>query len=86
MQGKKLHTGRSRNDQVALDMRFIQEMKCWRWIDLFKEILEVLLETDEGKCRDIYAGIYTFQKAQPITLAHHMGERILRCSSVTDSD
>ena len=58
--GKKLHTGRSRNDQVALDMRLYT-------------ILEVLLKLMKENVETYMPGFTHLQKAQPITLAHHMG-------------
>ncbi len=71
--GKKLHTGRSRNDQVALDMRlYIRDE-----IDETKKLLFNLLDTI---CKVMKANVHTYmpgfthlQKAQPVTLAHHMG-------------
>ena len=57
--GKKLHTGRSRNDQVALDMRLYTRDEIEALDTLLKELLEVLFKTDERAYRDVYAGIYT---------------------------
>ena len=71
--GKKLHTGRSRNDQVALDMRLYTkdqiEMLNTLLIDLLKTIHEIMKEHVDT----IMPGFTHLQKAQPITLAHHMG-------------
>lgn len=71
--GKKLHTGRSRNDQVALDMRLYTkdqiEMLNTLLVDLLKTIHEIVKEHIDT----IMPGFTHLQKAQPITLAHHMG-------------
>ena len=71
--GKKLHTGRSRNDQVALDMKLytrdeIKEIDC-----LLKRMLEVLLRLMKEHMKTYMPGFTHLQKAQPITLAHHLG-------------
>ena len=71
--GKKLHTGRSRNDQVALDMKLyirdeIQELRA-----LTKELLTTILLTMEEHTQTFMPGFTHLQKAQPTTLAHHMG-------------
>lgn len=71
--GKKLHTGRSRNDQVALDMRLYTRDQ----IDEMIELVKVLMTTTNGIMAEhlntIMPGFTHLQKAQPITLAHHMG-------------
>ena len=71
--GKKLHTGRSRNDQVALDMRLYTKDQ----IDMLNTLLIDLLKTIHKIMKDhtdtIMPGFTHLQKAQPITLAHHMG-------------
>ena len=71
--GKKLHTGRSRNDQVALDMRLYTkdqiEMLNTLLVDLLKTIHDIMKEHVDT----IMPGFTHLQKAQPITLAHHMG-------------
>ena len=71
--GKKLHTGRSRNDQVALDMRLYTRNN----VELVDERLEALLSTIlhvmEENVDTIMPGFTHLQKAQPLTLAHHMG-------------
>ncbi|MCD7981503.1 MAG: argininosuccinate lyase [Clostridiales bacterium] len=71
--GKKLHTGRSRNDQVALDMRLYTRLEVLYTDALVKELLEVLLKLMEEHTETIMPGFTHLQKAQPITLAHHMG-------------
>ena len=71
--GKKLHTGRSRNDQVALDMRLYTRDEVRELDGLLKKLLEVLLRIMEENTETIMPGFTHLQKAQPITLAHHMG-------------
>ena len=71
--GKKLHTGRSRNDQVALDMRLYTRAEVLETDGLLKRLLEVLLRIMEENTETIMPGFTHLQKAQPITLAHHMG-------------
>ncbi len=71
--GKKLHTGRSRNDQVALDMRLYTRDEIKETDDLLKKLLETLLDIMEKHTDTVMPGFTHLQKAQPITLAHHMG-------------
>ena len=71
--GKKLHTGRSRNDQVALDMRLYTRKELLETDELLKELLETILKIMEENLDTIMPGFTHLQKAQPITLAHHMG-------------
>ena len=71
--GKKLHTGRSRNDQVALDMRLYTRQEVQETDELLKNLLQVLLRIMEENKETIMPGFTHLQKAQPITLAHHMG-------------
>ncbi|HBN57350.1 MAG TPA: argininosuccinate lyase [Lachnospiraceae bacterium] len=71
--GKKLHTGRSRNDQVALDMRLYTRDEVKKTEDLLKDLLKVILRIMEENTQTIMPGFTHMQKAQPITLAHHMG-------------
>ncbi len=71
--GKKLHTGRSRNDQVALDMKLYTRDEIEALDELLKEILEVLLSIMKDSTEVFMPGFTHLQKAQPITLAHHMG-------------
>ena len=71
--GKKLHTGRSRNDQVALDMRLYTREQVVNTDGLLKELLEVLLDTMEANLDTYMPGFTHLQKAQPTTLAHHYG-------------
>lgn len=71
--GKRLHTGRSRNDQVALDMKLYTRKEVLEMNDLLKELLESLLKIMKENTDTIMPGFTHLQKAQPITLAHHMG-------------
>ncbi len=71
--GKKLHTGRSRNDQVALDMRlYVREELC-HTDALLLELLKVLQRIMEEHIDTFMPGFTHLQKAQPVTLAHHIG-------------
>ena len=69
--GKKLHTGRSRNDQVALDMRLYTRARVAETDGLLKKLLEAILDTMENNLETYMPGFTHLQKAQPITLAHH---------------
>ena len=71
--GKKLHTGRSRNDQVALDMKLYTRDEITELDGLLKEMLETLLTLMKENTETYMPGFTHLQKAQPITLAHHMG-------------
>lgn len=71
--GKKLHTGRSRNDQVALDMRLYTREEVVETDKLLKKLLQTILKIMETHTETIMPGFTHLQKAQPITLAHHMG-------------
>lgn len=71
--GKKMHTGRSRNDQVALDMRLYIREQVIVVDEELRELLKVLLRIMEENIRTYMPGFTHMQKAQPITLAHHIG-------------
>ena len=71
--GKKLHTGRSRNDQVALDMRLYTRARVAEMDGLLEKLLEAILDTMENNLDTYMPGFTHLQKAQPITLAHHYG-------------
>ena len=71
--GKRLHTGRSRNDQVALDMKLYTRSFLERADLLLKELLEVLLHIMKENTDTYMPGFTHLQKAQPTTLAHYMG-------------
>lgn len=71
--GKKLHTGRSRNDQVALDMRLYTRQEVLAVDELLKDLLNAILTIMENNTDTFMPGFTHLQKAQPVTLAHHMG-------------
>ena len=71
--GKKLHTGRSRNDQVALDMKLYTRSEITALQGLVVDMLRELLAIMKDNTETIMPGFTHLQKAQPITLAHHMG-------------
>ena len=71
--GKKLHTGRSRNDQVALDMRLYIRDEVDETVELLKNLLGTILRIMEENTETYMPGFTPLQKAQPVTLAHHMG-------------
>ncbi len=71
--GKKLHTGRSRNDQVALDMRMYVRDEVRQTDRLLYQLLEVLQRIMEENTETYLPGFTHLQKAQPVTLSHHMG-------------
>lgn len=87
--GKKLHTGRSRNDQVALDVRIYLRHEADEISAMLKELRGILLGIAERNIDTIMPGYTHLQKAQPITLAHHImayyemfrrdGERLNDC-------
>ena len=71
--GKKLHTGRSRNDQVALDMKLYIRQEVLEVSEELQKLLETLLSVMEKNTETYMPGFTHLQKAQPTTLAHHMG-------------
>ncbi len=71
--GKKLHTGRSRNDQVALDMKLYIRDEIQETDDLVKQLLEAIEKIMEEHIHTYMPGFTHLQKAQPVTLAHHAG-------------
>ena len=70
--GKKLHTGRSRNDQVALDMKLYTRDELAEIDRLLKSLLDELLRLAELHTETFLPGFTHLQKAQPVTLAHHL--------------
>lgn len=70
--GKKLHTARSRNDQVALDLRMYLRRKSGEIISLLCQLLDVLCRRAEETKADILPGYTHLQRAQPITFGHHL--------------
>ena len=71
--GKKLHTGRSRNDQVALDMKLYTRDEITECDALLRELLSVILSIMKENTETFMPGFTHLQKAQPLTLAHHFG-------------
>ncbi len=70
--GKKLHTARSRNDQVALDLRMYLREQAGEIIELVKELLFALTEQAQTHKAAILPGYTHLQRAQPITFGHHL--------------
>ena len=70
--GKKLHTGRSRNDQVALDIRMYVKEQITDIRKLMLELIEALNNIAEANINTIMPGYTHLQRAQPVTLAHHV--------------
>ena len=70
--GKKLHTARSRNDQVALDMRMYLRKECYSIIEKINDILRVIVKQAEQNKYTIMPGYTHLQRAQPIVFAHHL--------------
>lgn len=71
--GKKLHTGRSRNDQVALDMKLYTRDEIKECDALLRDLLTVILSIMKKNTSTFMPGFTHLQKAQPLTLAHHFG-------------
>ena len=71
--GKKLHTGRSRNDQVALDMKLYVRDEIGQVDELLAHFLGTILKGMEENVDTFMPGFTHLQKAQPVTLAHHFG-------------
>lgn len=71
--GKKLHTGRSRNDQIALDMKLFIRGEILNVSDHLVNLLETILSIMEQNLTTYMPGFTHLQKAQPTTLSHHMG-------------
>lgn len=69
--GKKLHTGRSRNDQIALDIRLYIRSEIGEVISLIRSLEIALLERAEESIEIIMPGYTHLQKAQPVLLSHH---------------
>lgn len=70
--GEKLHTGRSRNDQVALDIRLYVRGAVSEMIDLIKGLQRTLVDLAEKNMGVIIPGYTHLQRAQPVLLAHHL--------------
>jgi len=92
--GRRLHTGRSRNDQVALDMRMYIKEEIDATAALLNQLLDALLAAAKKNTASIMPGYTHLQKAQPVTLAHHLlayaqmfkrdRERLKDCRERTD--
>ncbi|HIS44217.1 MAG TPA: argininosuccinate lyase [Candidatus Scatomorpha merdigallinarum] len=70
--GKKLHTARSRNDQVALDVRMYLRDECKEAVALIKDVISALCHVAEQHQHTIMPGYTHLQRAQPVTFAHHL--------------
>ncbi len=70
--GKRLHTARSRNDQVALDIRMNLKTEIKEIEDLVRELIETLAKLAEKNLTTVMPGYTHLQRAQPITFAHHI--------------
>ena len=70
--GKRLHTARSRNDQVALDVRLTLRKECAGLIEQLKELINVLCDRAEEYADTVMPGYTHLQRAQPITFGHHL--------------
>ena len=70
--GKRLHTARSRNDQVALDMKLYFHDEIGQILPLCRELIEALLEKAQAHTETVMPGYTHLQRGQPITFAHHL--------------
>ncbi|MGN0185797.1 MAG: argininosuccinate lyase, partial [Aristaeellaceae bacterium] len=70
--GKRLHTARSRNDQVALDLRMYLSDEIDRTVALAKDLISALCEVAEQHLQSVMPGYTHLQRAQPVTLAHYL--------------
>lgn len=70
--GKRLHTARSRNDQVALDLRFYLKDETTTVIELTKNLIQVFCNLAKEHTETVMTGYTHLQRAQPITFAHHL--------------
>ena len=70
--GKKLHTARSRNDQVALDLRMYLRSEIDEIMELVRDVLDAILEQAEANKSVIMPGYTHLQRAQPILFSHHL--------------
>ncbi|MDD7306193.1 MAG: argininosuccinate lyase [Peptoniphilaceae bacterium] len=70
--GKKMHTARSRNDQVTTDLKLYLRRESQNIKELLKEYIGVLLELSENNTETIMPGYTHLQAAQPVTFAHHL--------------
>lgn len=70
--GKRLHTARSRNDQVALDIRMYLKDEIFNIMPILKDLTETLCKIAEDNLDTVMPGYTHLQRAQPVTLAHHL--------------
>ncbi|MEG0293653.1 argininosuccinate lyase [Enterococcus sp.] len=70
--GKRLHTARSRNDQVALDLRFYLKDETTELIQLTKSLIHVFCDLAAKHTETVMTGYTHLQRAQPVTFAHHL--------------
>lgn len=70
--GKRLHTARSRNDQVALDIRMYLKDEVMEIVPMVKELIETICTLAEDNLDTVMPGYTHLQRAQPITFAHHL--------------
>lgn len=70
--GKRLHTSRSRNDQVALDIRMYLKEEIENIKELLKQLLKTIVEKSKENLETVMPGYTHMQRAQPITFAHHL--------------
>ena len=74
--GKRLHTGRSRNDQVALDQRLYMVDEAGEIIELLDDLIDTLVEIAKANTETYMPGYTHLQRAQPITYAHYLSAYI----------
>ena len=74
--GKRLHTGRSRNDQVALDQRLYLVDEAGEIVELLDDLIDVLVEIAKANVETYMPGYTHLQRAQPITYAHYLSAYI----------
>ena len=70
--GKKVHTARSRNDQVALDLKMYVKEEIFEVKKLIKNLMKSLIEKSEKNLETVMPGYTHMQRAQPVTFAHHL--------------
>src|SRR6185503_3068954 len=68
----RLHTGRSRNDQVALDLRLYVRARCEEAVTLIRDLQAAILEVAEANAEAVLPGYTHLQRAQPVLFAHHL--------------
>ena len=70
--GKRLHTARSRNDQVTTDLRLYLRDECESLIEFLKKLISAFIDKAENNLETIMPGYTHLQRAQPVTFAHHL--------------